>query len=160
MCNIRNLKEYILESSHKEKFKEYVSIFKKYIKDIEQVLSKNKLTFHDYIILSRTLKKYFDWGKKEKLGYSDYINSEYMVDKNHGISGIYKSNDELFISLKYMSPKYGPCSVSINYRDFIKKDKYEADYGRAVFDVEKCIRDYFTSYIKCVFERGIDMFTL
>lgn len=156
---MKNLKEYILETSNKEKFKEYVSVFKKYKKDIEQVLSKNKLTFHDYIILSRTLKKYFDWGKKEKLGYSDYINSECMVDKNHGISGIYKSNDELFVSLKYISHKYVPCSVSINYRDFIKNDKYETDYGRAVFDVEKSIRDYFTVYIKDEFERKINIYS-
>lgn len=157
---MKNLKEYILESSiYDEKFKEYVSVFKKYKKDIEQVLLKNKITFHEYIILSRTLKKYFDWGKKEKIGYSDYLSSEEMVDKNHGISGIYKVNDELFVSLKYMSPKYGPCSVSINYRDFIKKDKYEADHGIAVFDVEKSIRDYFTAYIKAEFERKINMYS-
>jgi hypothetical protein len=156
---MKNLKEYILESSNKEKFKEYVSIFKKYIKDIEQVLSKNKLTLHDYILLSRTLSKYFDWAVKEKLGYCDYLNSEFMVDENHGISGIYKSNGELNLSLKFVSSKYGPCSVSTKYRDFIKNDKYEADYGRAVFDVEKCIRDYFTSYIKAEFERKINMYS-
>lgn len=156
---MKNLKEYILESSNKEKFKEYVSIFKKYIKDIEQVLSKNKLTFHDYIILSRTLKKYFDWAVKEKLGYCSYRNPEYMVDKNYGIDSIYKTNDELYVSLRYISPKYGPCSESTKYRDFIKNDKYEADYGRAVFDVEKSIRDYFTAYIKAEFERKIDRYS-
>lgn len=156
---MKNLKEYILESSNKEKFKEYVSIFKNYIKDIEQVLSKNKITLHDYTILSRILLKYFDWGIKEKLGYCDYINSEYMVDKNHGISAIYKTNSELSLSLKYVSSKYGGCSESARYRDFIKNDKYEADYGEVVFDVEKCIRDYFTAYIKAEFERKIDMYS-
>lgn len=156
---MKNIKEYILESSNKEKFKEYVSIFKKYIKDIEHMLSKNKLTLHDYIILSKILLKYFEWCVKEKIGYCNYIDSEHMVDKNHGISSIYKTNSELTLSLKYVSPKYGSCSESANYRTFIKNDKYEADYGRAVFDVEKSIRDYFTAYIKAEFERKIDMYS-
>lgn len=151
---MKNLKEYILESSNKEKIKAYVLTYEKFKKDIEQILSKSKLYYADYKNLGNILLQYFKWGNKEKLGYCSYITSDYMKEKR-GISSIYDVSGNLSMTLKFDNGD----SISAYYSDFTDKDKYETDYDKEVFNVEKCIRNYFTSYIESEFQKNINRYS-
>lgn len=150
---MKTLNEFIVESTNQQKFKVYVLTYEKFKNDIEHVLSKGKLHHADYNKLSDILLQYFKWSVKEKLGYCDYITSDYMKEKR-GISSISEVNGSLSLSLKYDGN-----SENVRYGDFIKNDKYETYYDKEVFDVEKCIRNYFTSYIESEFQRNIDRYS-
>lgn len=159
---MKNLVEYINESSYCDKYRGYIQAFEQYIETLKNILSHKKLKYNDYIGIRNTLLNLFKYCNKEKLGYGSSVDSQYLKNKKSGIRSWYESGGRLVLSI--FNNEHDEILSNIYYENFIKDDKYVvgASYNGDgtteswSVDVEECIKEFLNLYIEDELQNRVD----
>lgn len=159
---MKTLQEYINESSFGDKCRRYIQVFEKYIETLKNIVSRKKLRYNDYIDIRNTLLNLFKYCDKEKLGYSDFVDSRYLKNKKSGINTWYEVNGRLVLSI--FNNEHSESVGNIYYEKFIKDDTYvvgssyngDGTTESWSVDVEECIKEFLNAYIEGELQRRID----
>lgn len=161
---MKNLFDYINESSYGDKYREYIHAFEKRIETLKNILSRKKLRYNDYTDIRNTLLNLFKYCDKEKIGYGSFVDHRYLKNKKSGIDSWYEVNGRLVLSIFNNEFEYKHKVGNIYYENFIKDDKYVvgASYNGDgtteswSVDVEECIREFLNLYIEDELQKRVD----
>ena len=159
---MKNLFDYINESSFSDKCRRHIRVFEKYIETLKNIISRKKLKYNDYIYIRNTLLNLFKYCDKEKLGYTSFVDSRYLKNKKSGIKSWYEVNGRLVMSI--FNNELGHSVGNIYYENFIKDNKYvvgssyngDGTTESWSVDVEECIKEFLNAYIEYELQRRID----